>query len=93
MCKISHTPSPSSVRKEPGSDLLADIGESPGEVRGNRVLLEIEMLEAFVLEGLFYSEALPPASAVWGSPSCPLALGNHSCLPVGWAPEEADLTL
>ena len=36
MCKISHTPSPSSVRKEPGSDLLADIGESPGEERGNK---------------------------------------------------------
>lgn len=36
MCKISHTPSPSSVWKEPESDLLAGIGESPGEVRGNR---------------------------------------------------------
>lgn len=33
-----------------------------------RILLEIEMLEAFILEGSSYFEALSQASAVWGYP-------------------------
>ena len=56
--KISHAPSPSTesvVWKEPGSDPLADLGEPPGEERGNwNSPLGKETLVAAILGSSFF---------------------------------------